>query len=104
MTLHRSKNRATWWIFALPMLVLAPTLFAAAPTLAADGQPRYDRRIEEAAIRMLQPKLGTIRGTLDLDTEKHIFPRLSQRMADSGTPRWPADWPRDTRLGSIIRY
>lgn len=100
MTLPRPKIDTFAWLLALPVLALV----TASHAVAADGQPRYDRRIEEAAIRMLQPKLGSIRGTLDLHTEDHIFPRLRQRLADSGTPNWPADASGDTRLGSIIRY
>lgn len=71
---------------------------------SADTHPRYDRRIEEAAIRMLQPKLGEIRGPLGLTLEGHIFPPLRQRLIESGEASWPAALPPGRGEGSIIRY
>lgn len=79
------------------------TLTTAAPALA-DAQPRYDRSIEQAAIRMLQPKLGELRGALDLDTETHLFPRLSRRLVDGGQAKWPEPSPVGQIEGSLIRY
>ncbi|WP_139112743.1 hypothetical protein [Hoeflea olei] len=56
----------------------------------AGAQPAYDRHIEEAAIRMLQPKLGEIRGPLDLDARNHLFPPLSERVGLRGASGFSA--------------
>lgn len=60
--------------------------------------------MEEAAIRMLQPKLGTIRGALDLNTETHLYPPLRQRLVTSGHIKWPAAQSLDERSNSVIHY
>ena len=81
--------------------------FGLVPAALADAQPTYDRRIEEAAIRMLQPKLGEIRGSLDLDIEGHLFPPLSRRMVEQSepdAPDAPASQFRGRIDGSFIRY
>lgn len=90
---------------ALPCAVLMAALLCAYQTAdAAEARPTYDRRIEEAAIRMLQPKLGEIRGSLDLTERNHLFPPLRQRLVDSGKANWPLfDGPEQTS-SSIIRY
>lgn len=77
---------------------------AIAPAALADTQPTYDRRIEEAAIRMLQPKLGEIRGTLGLNPEGYLFPPLSQRMAENNDAFSLVPVTRGSATGSIIRY
>lgn len=49
---------------------IALVVLAAAPASAsgdAGARPRYDRKIEEAAIRILQGKLGDLRGPFDLE-------------------------------------
>ena len=71
------------------------------PMAFADTQPTYDRRIEEAAIRMLQPKLGDIRGSLDIHTETHLYPPLNRRIADQEVA---APALRGQADGSFIRY
>lgn len=90
-------------------LMAAAILTVCSPATAAlaDAQPTYDRRIEEAAIRMLQPKLGEIRGSLDLDIEGHLFPPLSRRMVEQSepdAPDAPASQSRGRIDGSFIRY
>lgn len=71
---------------------------------SAETRPTYDRRIEEAAIRMLQPKLGTIRGSLDLTERNHLFPPLRQRLVESGKAEWPLLDGQVQPGSSIIRY
>lgn len=70
----------------------------------ADAQPPYDRRIEEAAIQMLQPKLGDIRGALDLETEAHLYPPLNERSRAREEAQTPAPAPFGVSQGSFIRY
>lgn len=96
---HKAELR-----FSQIMAVAIVTVCSAAPAALADAQPTYDRRIEEAAIRMLQPKLGDIRGSLDLDIEGHLFPPLSRRMAEQDQPDAPASQSRGQIDGSFIRY
>ncbi|MEP3436879.1 MAG: hypothetical protein ABJN75_08865 [Hoeflea sp.] len=79
-------------------------LFGLIPAARADAQPTYDRRIEEAAIRMLQPKLGDIRGSLDLNTEDHLFPPLSERPEVRKQARIPAALLTGHSEGSLISY
>ncbi len=74
------------------------------PTAQADTQPPYDRRIEEAAIRMLQPKLGDMRGSLDLKTETHLSPPLSERIRAREQAQMPDTLPFGVSEGSFIRY
>jgi hypothetical protein len=98
-----TKNRATTGLASLlGIAVLA--LGLADESAGAETEPRYDRRIEEAAIRMLQPKLGAMRGSLDLKTETHLFPPLSQRRTDDEDFDWPPQRTPDARKGSILRY
>ncbi|AKI01509.1 hypothetical protein IMCC20628_02814 [Hoeflea sp. IMCC20628] len=87
--------------------IVATLLLAACsmvPAALADTQPTYDRRIEEAAIRMLQPKLGDIRGTLDLNTDGHLFPPLSRRLDESLEAYAPAELLRGHSEGSFIHF
>ncbi|MCY0094140.1 hypothetical protein [Hoeflea ulvae] len=77
------------------------SICGAMPVALSDTQPTYDRRIEEAAIRMLQPKLGDIRGGLDLVPNGHLYPPLSQRVA---APDRFEPAPRRQVDGSFIRY
>ena len=74
------------------------------PAAVADTQPEYDRRIEEAAIRMLQPKLGDMRGSLDLETEDHLYPPLRERVFPREEAGLPASLPQGVSRGSFIRY
>ncbi|WP_299867632.1 hypothetical protein [uncultured Hoeflea sp.] len=96
------KRAGTGLPAILGLSVLA--LSAAPETAAAETEPRYDRRIEEAAIRMLQPKLGTMRGALDLDPKRHLYPPLSHRIKPEDTTRWPGEASTSREGGSIIRY
>lgn len=74
------------------------------PAALAEGAADYDRRIEEAAIRMLQPKLGDIRGSLDLNTDEHLFPPLHERSETREEAGMPASLPYGVTEGSFIRY
>ena len=51
--------------------------------VAADTQPTYDKRIEEAAIQMLIPKLGDMRGSLDLKSDEFLRPIAKQRVLEN---------------------
>jgi len=98
-----SKNAITRFGCGIAATLLL-TVLGMIPAALADAQPTHDRRIEEAAIRMLQPKLGDIRGTLDLDTDGHLFPPLSQRMVDSSEVKLPAEMLRGHSEGSFIHF
>jgi len=86
------------------MVAASPVICGWMPAALADTQPPYDRRIEEAAIRMLQPKLGDIRGSLDLKTEDHLYPPLSERISSREEAGVPATLPLGVSQGSFIRY
>lgn len=60
----------------------------AAGAAVANEQPLYDRKIEEAVIRILQPKLGDLRGSLGLKPGGHIHPPINQRSDDGGRSAW----------------
>ena len=48
----------------------------------ADTKPTYDKRIEEAAIRMLVPKLGEIRGSLGIGADDYLAPMINEQVVD----------------------
>ncbi|MDF1608601.1 hypothetical protein PZ897_10475 [Hoeflea sp. YIM 152468] len=77
---------------------------AMVPAAVAQKQPVYDRRIEEAAIRMLVPKLGDIRGSLDLKIEQHLYPAASERRRDRKAGDGPVQSRRRNEQGSILSY
>lgn len=85
---------ATAWLVACAQI----------PSALAENQPAYDKRIEQAAIRMLLPKLGDIRGPLDLDVEGYLFPSLSERAVRHNAADGPAQMLRQGDQGSILRY
>jgi hypothetical protein len=47
-----------------------------------DTKPTYDKRIEEAAIRMLVPKLGEIRGSLGIGADDYLAPMINEQVVD----------------------
>ena len=73
-------------------------------TAIAEKRPTYDKRIEAAAIEMLLPKLGDMRGPLDLNVEAHIFPGMSRRILESNNAGAPIPQPRGNSQGSVIQY
>lgn len=100
----KPDQRATGHTAFSYAVILSVMVLACESARATETRPTYDRRIEEAAIRMLQPKLGEIRGSLDLTERNHLFPPLRQRLVDSGKAEWPMfDGPQQTS-SSIIRY
>ena len=68
--------------------VIAAIAAVSALPAKAWEHPPYDRKIEEAVIRILQPKLGEIRGSLGLSPRGHIYPPVSQRADDGGRSAW----------------
>ncbi|MEM5473737.1 hypothetical protein WNZ14_18550 [Hoeflea sp. AS60] len=53
-----------------------------ASSAIADTQPTYDKRIEEAAIRMLVPKLGEMRGSLDPKSNEFLRPIANEQIIE----------------------
>lgn len=63
----------------------------------AETTPTYDKRIEEAAIRMLIPKLGDMRGALELKSNEYLRPLANERVIESPQAAMiptPVDRPR----------
>ncbi|WP_419913620.1 hypothetical protein [Hoeflea sp.] len=52
---------------------------------AAQAGPKYDRKIEQAAITIVAGKLGMIRGTHDIAEPHSIYPPIEVRSASDGT-------------------
>ncbi len=75
MTMEKAGNRHARMIAAVSLVVtgLASSAFA-------DTQPTYDKRIEDAAIRMLVPKLGEMRGSLDPKSNEFLRPIANQQV------------------------
>lgn len=48
----------------------------------AETKPTYDKRIEEAAIRMLVPKLGEMRGSLGVRGDDYLAAMVNERVVD----------------------
>ena len=65
-------------IIATALLVVAGPVSSA----IADTQPTYDKRIEEAAIRMLVPKLGDMRGSLDPKSNEFLRPIVNEQIIE----------------------
>lgn len=64
---------------------IAAAMLAAAGLIlpaSADTKPTYDKRIEEAAIRMLVPKLGQIRGSLGVGGVDYLAPMVNEQVVD----------------------
>ncbi|WP_339761075.1 hypothetical protein [uncultured Hoeflea sp.] len=49
----------------------------------AETAPAYDKRIEDAAIRMLIPKLGDMRGSMGLKSNEYLRPLANERVVRS---------------------
>lgn len=66
----------------------------------AETKPTYDKRIEEAAIRMLVPKLGEMRGSLGVRGDDYLAAMVSEQViARQPVPNWPeATLPAAKRL------
>ncbi len=97
-----TETTETGFARTIATALMAVSLLAIATP--ASAQPTYDRRIEEAAIRMLQPKLGEIRGSFDLEPEGYLFPPLSRRIAEKREASATSSLPRGRSEGSFIRY
>lgn len=76
-----------------------------ASAAAADTQPTYDKRIEEAAIRMLIPKLGDMRGSLDLKSDEYLRPLANQRVIEKRAADMPSPLPAERATkGSFLFF
>ena len=60
-----------------------PVVLGLVSPAVADTKPTYDKRIEEAAIRMLLPKLGDMRGSLELKSNEYLRPLVNQQVIES---------------------
>lgn len=96
----KNAEKCTTRVIATILLVVS----GLCSTAIAETRPTYDKRIEEAAIRMLLPKLGEMRGPLDFNVEAHLFPPVSQRVVESNTASVPAPLLLRQRESSIKRY
>jgi len=67
------------WMIATALLVVAGPVSSA----TAETKPIYDKRIEEAAIRMLIPKLGDMRGSMALKSNEYLRPLANERVTRS---------------------
>jgi len=70
----------------------------------ADTKPTYDKRIEEAAIRMLIPKLGDMRGSLDLGSDEYLRPMAGQRIIENKAAQAPAPGSAERTKGSFLFF
>ena len=80
----------------LSTAISALCLCTGAATPAHAG-PKYDRKIEQAAIMIVAGKLGMIRGTHRIG--EHLYPPIHLRSAENGTLE-PAQ-PRETGLLTV---
>ncbi|MDA4844836.1 hypothetical protein [Hoeflea poritis] len=68
----------------LPTTISALCLCTGAATPAHAG-PKYDRKIEQAAITIVAGKLGMIRGTHKIGEPHYLYPPIHARSAEDGT-------------------
>ncbi|MCZ4288316.1 hypothetical protein [Hoeflea alexandrii] len=81
--------------FALALLAIAGLALPA----NADTKPTYDKRIEEAAIRMLVPKLGEMRGSLGVGGDDFLASMVNEQV----TVRQPMVRRPEVKLPEIAR-
>jgi len=86
------------------LLVLGLTLPGLVAPGLADTTPTYDKRIEEAAIRMLIPKLGDMRGSLGLKSDEYLRPLANRRVIENKASRAPAAGSRERSKGSFLFF
>jgi len=99
MTMEKARKRQPRRI-ATTVLVVAGLVSSA----TADTQPTYDKRIEEAAIRMLIPKLGDMRGSLDLKSDEYLRPLANQRVIENKAAEMPAPLLDNRSKGSFLFF
>lgn len=77
-----------------------------APPGMAETKPTYDKRIEEAAIRMLIPKLGDMRGPLEPKSNEYLRPLANQRVIESPQAAMiptPVERPRVPQSRPVVK-
>ena len=77
-----------------------------APPGMAETKPTYDKRIEEAAIRMLIPKLGDMRGALEPKSNEYLRPLANQRVIESPQAAMiptPVERPRTPNSRPVVK-
>jgi hypothetical protein len=75
MTMKQAGKRHARGLAAALLAVLGLALPAMAET-----KPTYDKRIEEAAIRMLVPKLGDMRGSLGVRGDDYLAAMVNEQV------------------------
>ncbi|WP_417434976.1 hypothetical protein [Hoeflea sp.] len=100
MTMEKAGKRHARRI-AMALLMVAAGLVSPAN---AEKRPTYDKRIEEAAIRMLIPKLGEMRGSLDLGANVDILPMARERVIENRAAEVPAPVPGHESKGSLLFF
>ena len=69
----------------------------------AETAPAYDKRIEDAAIRMLIPKLGDMRGSLELKSNEYLRPLANERVSPQAAMiPTPVDKPRPPESRRVL--
>lgn len=99
MTMEKAGHSRAGMI-ATSLLVVA----GLATPASADTRPTYDKRIEEAAISRLVPKLGDIRGSLELGANTHVAPVAAQPFVENKPVDIPAQSPRSRSKGSFLFF
>ena len=87
-------------------IIATALLVAAGPVSSAiaDTQPTYDKRIEDAAIQILIPKLGDMRGSLDIKSNEYLRPLANQRVIENKSAEVPAPLLQERSKGSFLFF
>lgn len=101
---RHGRRPATALLFVAGLAVAALVTPGLVTSGIADTTPTYDKRIEEAAIRMLIPKLGDMRGSLDLKSNEYLRPLAGQRVIENKAAQAPAPLLRERTKGSFLFF
>lgn len=83
------------------MRILLSACLALAPALPAAGQPRYDRKLEDAVKAIVAARIGELRGGFDLDDRPVIVMKREtgvRGMAEF-TSAYEVRWAAERRAG-----